>query len=294
MAEKKKGGIKNRTVISLLTSMMFLVMAVTGLILFIVPQGKTAYWVDWRFWGMSKTQWGDIHIVASVVFVVAGVWHLYYNWRPFLGHLRKKAEQGVRIRVELLITLLATALLTAGAIFSVPPVSYLLQLNAHIKDSWIENHDDEPPFGHAELLSLRSFCTKTDIDLDSARRALEAGGVVVDSDKQIMGEIAVANQMAPRDVYVLIKDLSVVKAPVKGEVLDADKVVELFEGKGVGRLTIADACARAGQEVTQCLERMNLRGLRVDEGDTIKKLAERENEKPIKILQMMLVDEPDR
>ena len=167
-----KSQLKWRTVVSLTTTWMFLIMGLTGIVLYIVPQGRIAYWVDWHFWGLSKTDWGDIHIVTSVLFLIAGGWHLYFNWRAFLAHIRRKLVQGIRIRTELYATVLATALVTLSALWHIPPLGYLIDLNDAIKNHWIADKTDEPPFGHAELLSLKRLCQKSNINLSQAMAEL--------------------------------------------------------------------------------------------------------------------------
>ena len=208
MKNQNKVGIKWRTVVSLSTAWLFLIIGITGLILFIVPQGRIAYWVDWRFLGLSKTDWGDIHIVATILFLAVGGWHLYFNWKAFLGHIRRKLAQGVKIRKELFITFVVAAFIGASALWHLPPLGYLIDLNEAIKNSWIENESHEPPFGHAELLSLKGFCKKTDIDLEKARTELKRMNIKVKSSDETLEEIAKNNDVSPKNVFGVIRHLS--------------------------------------------------------------------------------------
>ena len=81
---------KNKPFISILTLLGFLTMSITGLVLILVPQGRIAYWTDWHFLGLTKTQWGDIHITTSLLFLVAGIYHTYYNWRSLVNYIISK------------------------------------------------------------------------------------------------------------------------------------------------------------------------------------------------------------
>jgi len=56
----------------------FIGMAVTSLILFIVPQGRVAYWADWRLLGLSKTDWGNIHINLGLLFLRFCFWLIFF------------------------------------------------------------------------------------------------------------------------------------------------------------------------------------------------------------------------
>ena len=51
--------MKMRKITSLTAALSFLLMVLTSIILYIVPQGRVAYWADWRLWGLSKTDWGN-------------------------------------------------------------------------------------------------------------------------------------------------------------------------------------------------------------------------------------------
>jgi len=74
-----------RGLTSLFTTAGFFVMSVTGIAAYIVPQGRIAYWTDWHFLGLSKVQWGNIHIISSLLFIVAGSFHIWFNWKPLLN-----------------------------------------------------------------------------------------------------------------------------------------------------------------------------------------------------------------
>jgi len=68
-------------------------MLLTSVILFITPQGRVAYWADWRLWGLTKTDWGNIHINLGLLFLIALSVHIYYNWKPLISYLKNKAKQ---------------------------------------------------------------------------------------------------------------------------------------------------------------------------------------------------------
>ena len=77
--------MKIRKIASLTAALSFIVMLLTSIILYIVPQGRIAYWADWRLWGLTKEQWGNIHINTGILFLTALGFHIYYNWKPILS-----------------------------------------------------------------------------------------------------------------------------------------------------------------------------------------------------------------
>ena len=74
-----KSKLHTRGLTSFFTLFGFIIMSLTGLVLYVTPAGRVAYWVTWHFLGWSKTEWGNIHILASLLFIVAGAFHIYFN-----------------------------------------------------------------------------------------------------------------------------------------------------------------------------------------------------------------------
>lgn len=66
-----------RRTASLTALVSFVLEIVTSVILYIVPHGRVAYWSDWRMWGLSRTQWADLHINLGVLFLIAVVIHAW-------------------------------------------------------------------------------------------------------------------------------------------------------------------------------------------------------------------------
>ena len=50
-----------RRIVSLSLMLSVITMLTTSVILYIVPQGRVAYWAEWKLWGISKSQWGSLH-----------------------------------------------------------------------------------------------------------------------------------------------------------------------------------------------------------------------------------------
>lgn len=47
-----------RKITSLTGLLSFLITLLTSVILYVVPEGRVAYWADWHLLGLTKTQWG--------------------------------------------------------------------------------------------------------------------------------------------------------------------------------------------------------------------------------------------
>lgn len=168
-----------RRITSLIASLAFVLMVLTSIILYVVPQGRVAYWADWRFWGLTKTDWGNIHINMGFLFLIALIVHLYYNWKPLINYLKDKAKKIKVFTPEFNGALVITIAFVVGTYLLVPPFSWIMSLNDHFKDSGAEKYG-EPPYGHAELSSLRTFAKKLKLDLTKSMKLLDQAGYPVE------------------------------------------------------------------------------------------------------------------
>lgn len=200
-----KQGLQFRTVVSIVVTWGFLLLAVTGLVLYIQPHGMVAYWTRWSLLGLGKDHWDGVHVVSGWIFLVAGALHVWLNWKPLLRHLGASAERGWRLRRELLLATAICLLVAAGGLWHVPPVGWLLDLNAAAKSAWIGQPSDKPPFGHAEMVSLRRLSSQMDFDMDVALAELERRGIDVSSPEQTLDEIARDNDTSPAAIYEIIQ-----------------------------------------------------------------------------------------
>ncbi len=179
-------------------------MSITGLMLYIVPKGRVAYWADWELLGLTKTQYANIHITSMVLFLVVAVWHIYYNWKPLMSYIKNSAKKITLLKKELLIALVLNILFVGGTLMEIQPFKSVLDINEGIKDYW-EKEYGSPPYGHAEESSLKSFSKRIGIDIEKAISLLNEKGYEVESSKQTLKEIAKKNNISPKVIYDTIK-----------------------------------------------------------------------------------------
>jgi len=110
-----------KKITSLTALLSFIVMAFTGIILYITPQGRVAYWSDWHLFGLTKSEWGDIHIGTGVLFIIAIGFHIWYNWKMILAYLKDKAKNLKIFTKDFNIALILTVVFVAGTYFQAPP-----------------------------------------------------------------------------------------------------------------------------------------------------------------------------
>ncbi len=221
-----------RKITSLTALITFLLEVLTSVILYIVPQGRVAYWADWKLWGLTKTQWGNLHVNLGVLFLIAIFLHIYYNWNPLIAYLKNKAREMRVITKEFNIALVLTLLFGLATYFEIPPIYTIIEIGASIKDRAARAYG-EPPYGHAELSSLKVFCKKTGLDLEQSMEKLDAAGIKYRDQSQAVGEIAKNNNLSPKALFAIMKPVGVP---------EAQKSLPENPPSGFGNRTLADIC----------------------------------------------------
>lgn len=286
MRDKK---MNKKGMTSFFMTLGFLLMLVTGIILYIQPEGRVANWVDWTLFGLTKSQWGSVHILSGFMLLIASFFHLYFNWKPLKHYLYSRAKQGVNLKKEMVISIVATVILVVGAITELPPFSYVLDLGSTLKASWVVEETDEAPLGHAELLSFNSFTEKLKIDKAKALQELESAGIVVQADKDSLEKIAKENNISPLRIYEVIRKFEPKKEEVEVESLTATRVEEILEGKGVGRRDLTWLVAEFKLESGKAERRLEKNKIAFSEGETFHDIADRLKVSPMDIAKVILV-----
>lgn len=187
---------------SLSLGFSFLIMSYTGVILFLVPKGKVAYWVDWHLLGLSKSQYGEIHTTSMLVFLIFGILHIYFNFKPIVSYLKDKNKKVSFTKKEFLIALSINVFFVVGTLYMVQPLKGFLDLGENIKDYWAKEYG-EPPYGHAEETKLKDFCRKMRIDYDEASKILHKNNFVFKANDSLLS-IAKQNNFSPAEIHKLI------------------------------------------------------------------------------------------
>lgn len=279
-----------RALTSLLIGAGFLILTISGGVSYVVPHGRIAYWTDWSFLGLTKTNWADIHLIGSVLFLLAGGVHVYLNWKPLAGYFMGRVKGSFRLKKEVGVTALVALLIVLSAIYSIPPLSYIPDLGESAKNSWV-SREYEPPFGRAELLSFKSFCKKQDIPLQKALTELGVNGILVRDPESILAEAAKSNGTSPFRLYMIIKRLEgKTVAKIEAPVLTPERVEEKFAGSGIGRKTFSEIASSMNLDVATVRTRLASINFEVKLDEPLKQAAERLGLQPIELLKAALID----
>lgn len=194
-----------RSLIAFIVIWSFLILTLTGIILYIVPRGSISHWIDWNIIGLGKHKWANIHMIFGVVFILIAAFHLYFNWKPLKQYFAERVSGHLRVKREFVISLIITVLIIGGAVLEIPPIRWVFDLNKSIKrDAWIGSSELEPPFRHAEEVSLLKFCRRLNLDPEEIQTLLRARGFRFDGVGDSLRKIAATNKSTPMAIYSLI------------------------------------------------------------------------------------------
>lgn len=257
-------GFHWRALISVLIALCFLMLALTGIVLFIAPPGRVANWTNWSILGLRKSEWGGVHIWFGLLFLVVTVWHLILNWKPMLTYFKDRARRSYSMRREWLVAAGLTAVIFAGTKAGVTPFSSLLAWNESIKESW-EQPATRAPIPHAELLTLQELAAKAGVDLRVALVRLEARGVKGAAPETVVSRIAEGAKLSAAQVYEIIsQNLAPAAAGAEGH---------SGSGGGPGRKTLTQFCSEEGIEVAVALQRLAAKGFKATPELTLREVA---------------------
>ena len=253
----------------------FLVLATSGVVLYIAPPGRIANWSYWSMGALSKAQWQSVHTIFSFLFVLAGAIHIYFNWRVILGYVRSKLGEGIKRRNELLAAGAVGVAIVAATIAGLPPFSTVVEFGEDVKNSWA-TPQNEPPVPHAEAWTVTRFAEVTKVPVEQAVANLRQAGIPVpDAQKTTLLELSRAHNLTPQEIYT--------KAVGKATAAK----VPLTEGGGYGRKTVQQICEQLQVPVEEGVARLRTAGMEAAPGDNMREVAERCGKTPMEVVKVI-------
>jgi len=263
--------VKLRRIASLFLLVSTLFLLATSLVLYVVPQGRVAYWTHWRLWGFTKTDWTNLHINLGLLILVAAGLHVYYNWRAIVSYLTHRSRRSRILSGDFITALVLTAFVVVGTPLGLPPMRWVLNLNESVKDAASQRYG-EPPYGHAELSTLETFARRMELDLSAVMERLSAAGFVVSSSQATLEDLAAANRVTPQALYgAMAPPSEKAEAPPR------------IPPPGTGKKKLADLCAEYDLDVDRIVALLAAEGLEVHPGQTLRDIATDEGLSPNEI-----------
>jgi hypothetical protein len=285
MSEETRKQFNWRSYISVLTALSFIGMTFTGIILFFVPPGRVVNWTGWTMLTLTKHQWVGLHDWFSIIFVIASIFHLYLNWKPFVGYFKNKVTRAFSLRVEWALATITCIAVFICTVVGVKPFSSLLAFGESIKQSW-DSPWQRAPIPHAELLSLTELAEKTpEVALETMLTNLRTKGIEAESSNVILGKLAKAYNMTPAKLYeIALGQTATGKSGGgrHGQVV-ADGGHNGGSGHGFGRMTLKQYCEEMDLDLNTAIKKLKEAGFTVGTDLTIRDIADSTGAHPSEI-----------
>jgi len=272
--------MKLRKIVSLTASLAFLVMLLTSVLLYIAPQGRVAYWSDWRFWGLDKAQWGNIHMNVGLIFLLTLGLHVYYNWTALISYLRNQSRQLIIATGEFSFALILLIAVIAGTYAELPPLVYVQQVNDFLKESAATKYG-EPPYGHAELSSVKTVAARMGLDPGTVLQHLAQSQVRLENENQTILAIARLNNRTPKQIYdamlATTKDSPPSLQPMPNQ-----------PPAGFGKQSLTHVAAQYGLNIDEILAKLEARAIQAARDLSVKDIAAQNGMSPPDLYQLLL------
>ena len=265
-----------RKITSLTALLSFILLMLTSVILYIVPAGRVAYWADYHLWGLTKGEWGNLHINLGVLLLLSILLHTYYNWNAVMAYMKNKAREFKLFTREFNAALVLVVLFSLGTYFEVPPFSTIITIGESFSAD-AEKLYGEPPYGHAELSSIKTFSKKMGLDLTLSMQRLKDAGFTVENSDQPLNEIAAANQTSPKEIFLIISPLS-------------ERVKNTFPSQaptGLGKRPLIDLCQEYSVNSKTVLQILADHGIQAKEEMSLKEIADASGKDALSIYEII-------
>ena len=193
--------------------------------------------------------------------------------------LKNKAKEFKVFTKEFNVALVITLIFSLGIFLGIPPFQWVIDISGNIKDAAAEKYG-EPPYGHAELSSLRTLAKKQGFDLTASLEQLKKANIKFDNEKQNLKDIARLNRISPQQVYSAMKTETPVDA-------GAAKTLPENPPAGFGKRTLADICQEYNLNIKVIERHLTENNMPATADMTIKAVAEKYNVGPLDIFEII-------
>lgn len=276
-----------RTFTSLMLTWSFLVLILSGSILYIAPPGRIANWSIWRILILTKTQWQSIHTLTALIFLLGGLFHLLkFNWKTFWAYMAKKGESGWRYRNELAASIVLSFLVFGGTLFEWQPFAYVVAEGDRLKNSWA-TPADEPPIPHLETVDMNRLAEQFKVPVETLTVTLKENAMPVTGPEQTLTELGKEYGRTPQEIYSVLQK-SAPNSPEKLTQIGTGETSHTASGTtGLGSKTIAQTAADLGLNTEIVLERLRSHEIQANAQDTVRTAATKNNMKPYELVELL-------
>lgn len=182
----------------------FIIMLISGVVLYIAPEGSLSRWIGWDILNLTKSQWEQQHTVFSYLFVIFSVLHiLLINWDLLISYFvpGKMVFSGYK---ELIIAFVIIIFVFIGTLANMGPFKFIVSLGDEISENY-SKQVQMPNISDAEKLTLDEFADKVfDIDFEELESILEKLDFNDIKEDAIVLDFCKWNDLTPEELYKII------------------------------------------------------------------------------------------
>lgn len=273
-----------RKLTSLILAWSFVILAVTSIVLYIVPSGRVAFWANWTLLGLDKHGWGALHTNVGYLFIAVSIIHIVLNWKLIVNYIKKKAREKAQehagLNKDMIGSIVIVLFFSVFTIADLPPVSWIQAFGEGLKES-SEVKYGSPPYGHAEMSSLQLYCTRTAQDVEKAVKALQEAGVSITGTDQSIADIASANGMTPQQIAEIITPKEILGTTLTG---GGGMGGGFGTGKRFGHMPLKEAAQVSGVALADLQAILKESGYPTDPEKTIREIAGAKGHHPSEVV----------
>ncbi|RXJ91536.1 hypothetical protein CRV01_00135 [Arcobacter sp. CECT 8983] len=259
-----------KKITSLTMLLSIILMTYTGIMLFISPPGRVAKWSNWEILGLGKDEYAQVHSTFMVLFIVATILHIYYNWKPMLSYMKNKAKVLVVFTKEMLVAFVITLLFLVGTLNEISLFSTFIDFGEDIKNSWEQKYE-KAPYPHAELDTLEEFALKIDFDLDKSLQILKSKNIEAKA-METLKDIAKNNNTSAQKIFSILSEKQ------KINIKKSDSL------SGLGRKSISEVAKDLEIDTKELISKLKDLGIDAKSDDKFKSLCESVGKTPKEVI----------
>jgi hypothetical protein len=195
-----KKGFKFRNFTSLTLFFSFIILGVSGIILYIRPEGSIARWINWSLLGLDKKGWEGLHNIFSFLFLVFSIIHLFFNWKVLLSFFKSKIAEGLKLRKELISSTIFVILFAIVVLLRWQPLWKIAEWRSTLKKA---NYliSVKPPESDFEKKKIVEVAEALNMSTDELIQKMQKLNLVIDDPDTKLYKIAAANKTSSEDIY---------------------------------------------------------------------------------------------
>jgi len=132
-----------RKITSFLLIYSFLIMILSGTMLFIAPFGRLSMMIQWEMLGLDKMDYQALHLIFMLVFVTAGIVHTYLNYKAILNYWKNKSRKIIVFTKEFIFATLLICGLFYLTVSHNAITEKFVKMNKSFNDYWIADFQEK-------------------------------------------------------------------------------------------------------------------------------------------------------